>query len=336
MSDNHFLKSVPRTLIREKLQSNKRLVVFVIFIGIATFIWILWSLEKENGYTTIISSPIEFVGIPNNSVLVNELPAKIQIEVTGGGFSLLRHNWDLTKPKLKIDVRNFDDGLLKDEQEKTIIVSLDKIKSKLDSQLPNLQINSFFPDTISIKFARMVSKTIPVLVNLDLELEKQYMIRGKIKIVPDSIEISGPASLLDTLESVYTIPLKLRKVNSDILRNLDLVKTQEKLSYSENRVQVNIPVEQFTEKSLEVPVFGINIPESMNLKLFPSTIMLAFRVVISKFEAVQPENFSLIVDYSNITDGIPSRLTVTIIKSPEYISNIKVNPEDVGYILEKK
>jgi len=161
------------------------------------------------------------------------------------------------------------------------------------------------------------------------------MLRGSIVIIPDSIEVSGPSSVLDTLSSIFTNPLKLRKVENAIKRNLGLVAVHEKLTLSEKRVQVEIPIEQYTEKSLDVPVNSINVPDSLHLKIFPASAKLTFRVVVSEFEAIQPENFNLSVDYASIVEGNPERLMIEIVQSPEYIDNIKINPETVGYILEK-
>ncbi len=334
MSEKLFFKNISKPFIKEKLRANKRLVVFLIFIGIATFIWFLWTLEKE--YTSLISNPIEFVGFPEDRILVNDLPDRIQLEVRGEGFNLLRHNWDITKSPLKIDFKALHNAPLSDEDGQTIVLHLNQITIKLSAQLSNINVNSVIPETISVKFDRMIRKTVPVTVDLDLELEKQYMLRGGLIITPDSIEISGPSTILDTLSSVYTNKLRLRKVDGNIHRNLGLVDIHDKLSFSQKKIQVDIPVEQFTEKSIEAPILGINIPDSMHLKLFPANAKLTFRVVISEFEAIQPENFKLNVDYAKITEGTPSRLSILILQSPEYISNIKINPETVGYILENK
>ncbi len=333
MSENGLLKNNPGLTTREKLQLNKRLVIFFIFIGIATFIWLLWTLEKE--YNTLIYNPVEYVGLPKDRVLVNDLPSKIQLEVKGNGFAILRHNWDVSKSPLRIDFRELYHDQLNNEDNHKLDLSLKQIKTGLANQLHHIEVNSVFPDTITFRFVRLVKKMVPVVANLEMELEKQYMVRGEVKIIPDSIEISGPSVIIDTVMSVATSPLKLKNLGKNIQKSLALVAIHDKVSMSMTRVQIEIPVEQFTEKSLEVLVYGTNIPDSLHLKLFPAAAQLTFRVVVSEFEAIQPENFKLCVDYSNVIEGIPSKLKILILQSPEYISNIKINPETVGYILEK-
>jgi len=332
MAENGFFKNIPGKT-REKLQLNKRLVIFLVFIGIATSIWFLWTLEKE--YTTVISNPVEYVNLPDNIVLVDELPSKIQMEVTGKGFAILRHNWDISKKSLKIDFKVLHPAKLDETDGQRIELNLNSIKTRLADQLTDIRVIAVIPNTIPLEFARMVKKMVPIIADLDLELEKQYMLRGSIVIIPDSIEVSGPSSVLDTLSSIFTNPLKLRKVENAIKRNLGLVAVHEKLTLSEKRVQVEIPIEQYTEKSLDVPVNSINVPDSLHLKIFPASAKLTFRVVVSEFEAIQPENFNLSVDYASIVEGNPERLMIEIVQSPEYIDNIKINPETVGYILEK-
>ena len=332
MSENGFFKNIPG-ITREKLQLNKRLGIFLIFIGIATSIWFLWTLEKE--HTTVISSPVEFTNLPGDRVLVNELPTRIQLEVTGKGSDLLRHNWEIVKSPLRIDFKALHQGELSDTGDQRIVLDLSGIITRLTSQLPDIIVNQVIPDTISFAFARMVTKMIPVIADLDLELEKQYMVRGNIVINPDSIEVAGPSTIMDTIRGIYTNTLKLKKVENTIKRNLSLVEVHEKLKLGGKRVQVEIPVEQYTEKSLEVPVNSINVPDSLHLKIFPASAKLTFRVVVSEFEAIQPENFKLNVDYSKAMEGNPERLMIMIMHSPEYIENVRIHPETVGYILEK-
>ena len=334
MSENTFLKNIPGILRREKLRPNTRLGIFFIFIGIATLIWFLWTLEKE--YSTIISNPIEFVGMPDDLILVNELPDKIQMEVKGRGYAILRHNWDITKSHLKIDFGSLYKGNPDDISEPTITIPLQDQKARLSNQLANIQVNSILPDAISFTFARMVKKKVPVIADLDLQIEKQYMIRGDIKITPDSIEISGPSTLLDTIYAINTAPLKLRKVDSRIQRNLALVDLHNKVNLSKKRVQIEVPIEQYTEKNIEIMLNGINVPDSLLLKVFPASVLLTFRVVVSEFENIQPEDFNLVVDYEKTIDGTPSKLAVQVLNYPDFIENLKFNPESVTYILENK
>ncbi len=334
MSENSFFKYIPGFITREKLRPNKRLGAFVIFIGIATFIWFLWTLEKE--YTTIISNPIEFVNLPNELVLANKLPEKIQMEVTGRGFALLRHNWDISKSRLKVDFKTLYQGENDALDNQIITLSLQTVKTRLSTQLTNIDVNTIIPDAVSFKFAKMIKKMVPVKADLDLQIEKQYMVKGEISITPDSVELLGPSTILDTITAIMTAPLKLKKVDRNIQRNLSLQQVHDKVSFTNKRVQIEIPVEQYTEKTMEVPVFAYNVPDSMLLKVFPASVKLTFRVIVSEFENIQAENFNLGVYYNQVSGGTPSKLTIQLIAYPDFIENIKVSPETVAYILENK
>ncbi len=334
MSENSFFKHIPGLISREKLMPNKRLGVFFIFIGIATLIWFLWTLEKE--YTTIISNPVGFVDLPNDLVLINDLPEKIQMEVTGRGFAILRHNWDIKKNRLKVNFKVIYPGKIDALNNNNITISLQPVKNRLTNQLNNIHVNSIIPDTISFKFSTMIKKKVPVKADLDLQIEKQYMVKGGIIITPDSVEISGPSAILDTIPQIMTAQLKLKKVDGNIQRNLSLLQIHDKVSFTNKRVLVEIPVEQYTEKSMEVPVFAFNVPDSMLMKVFPASVKLTFRVIVSEFENIQAENFNLGVYYDQISGKSPSKLTIQLLDYPDFIENIKINPETVAYILENK
>jgi hypothetical protein len=336
MADNSFFKNIPGIFSRERLRPNKRLVIFIIFIFIATIIWLLWTLEKE--YTTVISNPVEFTGLPQDWVLANKLPEKIQLEVTGSGFAILRHNWDINKSPLRINFKNLYREPTEKLVGKTISLSLNPgpVRTRMSNQLSPLRVNSVIPDSISFVFAEMTSKKVPVNADVKVEMEKQYMLKGDVKVIPDSIEITGPSTILDTIGFVQTTPLDLKKINGNVTRSLAIKNIHNKVSLSKKRVQVEIPVEQYTEKSIEIPLTGINVPDSLHLKLFPAEATVTFRVVVSEFRNIQPENFLLTVDYSQIPASGQSKLTIKISDHPSFIGNIKVNPETVSYILEAK
>lgn len=46
------------------------------------------------------------------------------------------------------------------------------------------------------------------------------MLKNDISIAPDSVDISGPASILDTLKAVYTTPITLKNLSKDVTKTV--------------------------------------------------------------------------------------------------------------------
>lgn len=309
-------------------------MVFLIFVGIATFFWFLRALEQT--YISQIEHPVIYTNLPDKKILVKELPRRLSLEVEGTGFAILRHNWDISKNPVRINFEQIYKNTLPQSSQLNVSIPTIQLKPKIASQLNKLRITSIKPDSIDFSFSGTLTRKVPILLDLELGLEKQFMIRDQILISPDSIDVTGPAIILDTLRGIYTANLRFKNLDHSIIRNIGLVKPDEQLRLSEKRVVINVPIEQYTEKSLSVPIEGINLPDSLHLKTFPAQVQLKFRVVISAFDAVRPDNFKVIADYLEIDPASPAKIKPQLILAPSLIENPTISPELVDYLLEKK
>ena len=53
-----------------------------------------------------------------------------------------------------------------------------------------------------------------------------------------------------------------------------------------DQVEMNVMIDLYTEKTVEVPVFGVNFPGSKDLRTFPSKVKVTFRVGMSRFKEI--------------------------------------------------
>ena len=97
-----------------------------------------------------------------------------------------------------------------------------------------------------------------------------------------------------------------------------------------------VPVEKFTEGSVEIPVRAANVRNDLLLRTFPDKVKVRFLVPLSKYSLVKPGLFEAIVNAAEIGDGGTSRLQVTVMVAPAYVRDVAVEPERVEFILRKK
>ena len=207
----------------------------------------------------------------------------------------------------------------------------DKISNQLTSEI---QIINVSPDTLFFEFADIISKKVAVIPDLEINFEKQFMLKGKIETKPDSIVIIGPHTILDTINYVKTKYQSLSNINQSIKRNIT-IENIKNVTYEQKRVLVSIPVEQFTEASLKVYIAVINLPDSLVLKTFPGYLTISYLVGLSDYEKVKPYLFKAVVDYNSIGNNMSNKLKVAIVKFPDYIASLKFYPKNVEYIIEK-
>lgn len=182
-------------------------------------------------------------------------------------------------------------------------------------------------------FADRVFKKVPVVSRVNPKPATQYMVHGQIKLVPDSITISGANPIIDTIDFVFTKSQDLVDLVSKYEDKVKLVKIRN-VNFSENEVEVSINIEKFTEGTQKLKINLINVPDSVELRTFPNSVAVTYFVALSDYEKVLPQLFEVVVDYSD-TEKQKSTLDVKITNQPSYIKSLRYNPKSVEYIIEK-
>jgi len=319
-----------RTKIRKIFR--QRLGIFLIFAGIATFLWFLQALQKD--YVTVIDNPLIFKNLPEGQIQISDLPRKLSMEIESNGLSILRHNWDLSKQPIQIDFRELVPEQRSSNRSRWITVSLAGYRQKIAAQMGNFQIISLFPDTLTLGLAKITKRKVKVIPDVSFETAPEFMLTQPVYTIPDSILVTGPDLLIDTLKGLATDPIRFRRIDKTISRNVSLAEVSEDLKLSDTRVELVIPVEQFTEKTVKVYVEPVNTPDSTYVKTFPSAVNLTFRVAMSQFDKITERDFKVVVDYNEHIEG-KTKLKVAAKRWPPGVDQIRLSPDQVEYIIEK-
>jgi len=205
--------------------------------------------------------------------------------------------------------------------------------SELSYQMSNdLKIMSMNPDTLFFRFDKMGQKRVKVKPVVNVNLKKQYQISGNIIIAPDSVTVNGPQSTLDTLRFVATETQQYNAVSEPVQKQVNL-KPVKGLFFEHQSVELNIPVEEYTEAQQSVPIVLDNQPSDVIVKLFPAKVKISFQVGLSRFSETHPEDFKLTVSYTDIQKG-KQRLKISAETVPAYIYDLKIIPEELEYLIE--
>jgi YbbR domain-containing protein len=198
----------------------------------------------------------------------------------------------------------------------------------------DVKILDIFPDSLIFEFGEIVQKSVPVVPNLSINYEKQFMLAGEITTYPDSIIVSGPNFIIDTIKQVFTRFEMISEVNQSVTRNCNL-EVMKNVTYSERKVMVNIPVEQFTESILDIPIEKIHVPDTLVLKTFPGSVKLTCNVSLTNYDKLTSHQFRAVVDFEGIENNLSNKLKVSIVKAPDYVRSVRFHPINVEYIIEK-
>ena len=275
---------------------------------------------------------VTYSELPQNKSLINRLPDSVVLNLRTSGFSLLKEKLFSSKRNILIDCSN-----LRLNSDSISYLSTVSIADRIESQLGNdYSVTKIFPDTVFFNFSARSSKTVPVKLNISLGFEKQFQLSDSIKIEPARVTVYGAKEVLSKIDHVLTDYLVLNKLSKTTSKTLGFADGGRGLGFSSDSVQVTIPVDQFTEGNMEVPIEVMNLPAGYSLKLFPDKVNLRFIVGISNLSRLNSSLFKVTVDYAKAGDGSNSKLKLELVESPSYINGIKMEPEKVEFIIRKK
>lgn len=326
------IKALGHELIKLKdFRPNRNIITYLICVVIASILWFLNALNKD--YSAELSYPVKYINFPEGKYSVIKLPSQLQLEVKAKGFALLGHHIKTSFLPITFNVSTYSHHLKNKDGIYEYILNTNDIKDKIGSQLSSgIKLLSVNPEEIIFRFADARQKKVAVKPDVRYTLKRQYIL-NRISASPDSVWVSGPAPVIDTLRYVTTEPLNFKEVGREVSRSVHLAPLPE-CSVQDQNINVTLEVEQFTEAKRTLPIVAERVPESMNMRLFPPTVNISYEVGLSKYDQVKDSDFVIAVVYPKDTNT--PFLEVQVRKAPAFITNLTYTPQKVEYILEKK
>ena len=326
---NNTISKIPEFFKLEKLKNDKRIVVFLVCLLIATGLWFLNALSED--YSTTLSYPVKYVNPPNRQFLANTPPEKLDLKVDAHGFTLLRHKLSLSFSPIILNLTNITKNL--DATDGTYMIPSSSLLRRIRSQVSNeITILEVHPDVIPIVLDSLKSKTVPVLANINVNFKTQFNLKSPAWLDPAEVKITGPSAIIDTIKQLGTEAENFENLDETIEKYLEVVHPP-KTNVSPAKVMLTIEVEKYTEKVLRIPVLIRNKPDDINIKLFPSEVNVTCLVGLSEFEDITSNDFSAYVDYEEVSKNA-SNLHVSIERKSSYMQVARITPDVVEYLIE--
>jgi hypothetical protein len=315
------------------LLQQRKLITFLFFVVLSTAFWFVRSLGEQ--YETYVTYPVRYVNLPENKVLIGEVPDKLQLRVRAKGFKLIKSKLNHSLIPLRFNVSSFSLNSIGID---TFYIITESVRDLLSAELDNMTILHISPDTLFFRFTEMVVKkvsVIPILAMHDKFFQKQFMQNGKISVSPDSIIISGPGFYVQEISHVLTKPLNFTNLEDTTETECNL-QPIDRVNYSQQKVHVLIPVDRFTEVEERLTVAPVNVPDSLNMIAIPGQITVTYRICLSNYNKVMNNPLTPRIDYTAIQQKQLSRLTVFLTDTPHTISNIRFSPKETEFLITRK
>ncbi|MBT8266496.1 MAG: YbbR-like domain-containing protein [Bacteroidia bacterium] len=309
------------------LLRKRKINIFFLFFLLALIFSILTKLSTD--YTQTISFTVEASHIPEDKVIIKDSIQKLNITLTTYGFKLIRYQ--LSEPSIEINIDRLD----KDDH--YFIWTEHKEFANIVAQFDaNVKIDNINPDTLKLRYDTNAVKKIPVILNSKIKFSPGYDLLNSFAITPDSVKVIGPKIVIDAISEVQTDTLEQIEVNKDISTSVALqISGNDQITYSQNKVKVEGRVDRFTEGSVSVPVIVKNVPENVNLKIYPKSIDVIYYASLEDFKNIGPNSFIVACDYKDVLQEESSYLTPIIIQQPEFIKGVRLNLKRIEFFITK-
>jgi hypothetical protein len=305
---------------------RKRFLVLTTCMLIAIAAWLFMALNNKYPYT--VKTVLKYNNIPQKKAFHPLQSDTVDLQVEGTG-------WQLLFARLRIKPQSIAISLEKLNNRNFILFSeqLYNVNNQLET---SQKIISVKPDTLYFDFSEKTVKRVPVKLVSDIGFIKQYGVSNPIDITPDYVTISGPEEELNKIKEWKTDSLNLKDVQYTTKNMVGMTQSKMKnVSIFPASVEVKIPVDEFTEKVLDIPLKVINNREYYSVKLYPRKVKITFLVALSKYNQVNEDFIEAVVDMSEWKELNHNRLRVKIVRFPDFCKLVQILPGKVDFIIEK-
>lgn len=321
-----FLKTKKQTKDFLLSAKSREFFVFLCFFFIAAGFWLLQTLN--NDYETEFSIPVRLRNVPENVVITSEPVSEVRVRVRDKGTVLLNYMLGKNFYPIILDFKNYTN------MGNHVQVQTSQVQKWITGQLnASTALLSMKPDTLEYYYSTGVSKMIPVKLCGNVSAGEQYYLPDTL-FTPDSVRVYAPSDALDTMKVAYTLPLSLDNITDTLEREVTL-SAPKGAKYIPASVKLTLPVDMYTEKTVEVPLRGVNFPADKVLRAFPSKIKISFQVGMGRFRQITADDFHLVVSYEELVRLGSEKYTVKLRTLPEGVSHVRFNPEQVDFLIEQ-
>ncbi|MBO0341227.1 MAG: CdaR family protein [Bacteroidota bacterium] len=303
--------------------------IFSLFLLCSFLAWFISNLSET--YESRAYFTLNYRNLPDSLLLGENSNDQIEAKLRTSGFQFLYYK--IFKSRMDIDVSQAE--LFNGEY----VLSEDALKKQMDQQLSqNISLLELDRSQLVVDMYQVDTKKIPISAKLDLQLQQNYILDGKVKITPDSVEVKGPKSEIDTIRTINTSLIQLTNVNDDFSNEVTLVfpKGLDNSIFSIGRATVSGKVSKFSEKVFEVPVQVINIPEGYQIKTFPNQVTILCKATIERLKEISASDFEIVADYGQLKGSESSSLFLEVTESPQKVYDVRLEENTVNFVLKQQ
>ncbi len=313
-------------IIKLSATEKRRVTVFFTCLALAVVAWLAVTFSRT--YNFKVKQVLAYKNAPKKRAFHSLQSDTVDVIVKGTGWQMLSSKINSMNPAIKVDLQSL-------EYEDYVLLS-EQIRAINKSKEYQHEIVAFDPDTLYFDFSHRRVKRVPVKLAMKLKYQQQYAQAEDIVIKPKYVTVSGPSNVVDKITYWTTDSLKADNINESINTRIRLSPVKEgNIGVYPNSVQIQIPVNEFTEKTIEVPVKLVNNTNYYNVNLLPKKVKVTFTTALNKYAEMNEEFFEAQVDLNMWKNYGYKMLPVRITQLPDFCRVVRIEPQNVDFIIKK-
>ncbi len=303
---------------------TRKFNVFLFFLLLALIYSMLSKLTSN--YTKTIVFAVKAVDVPSDQVVLDQSIDSIRLELKGYGYNLAKYYID--EPLIEISLNNLNK--VNSKYQWTKQRNFSDLQSKFNK---SVSLVSSSVDQIDFIIEQYESKKVPIELELAIGYKSGFDSFQEYKLSKDSITVTGPNSLIDTINVIQTHKLVLNEIDSEINTKIKIKSPENNnITHSETEIDFQLKVEKFTEESIKVPITIVNIDDNMKINYYPKVVSVLYRVSIKDYKAVNPMDFRVECDLNTINKD-NSVLISSITKKPSNVKKCRIENNQIQYVI---
>ena len=299
----------------------RKAVTYLVFVVIAALFWFILALNDN--IQEDFEVKVNIYNVPDSITFITKPPTKIHVSVRDKGTNLWR-NGIVGYPQVNLNFREYSaDGLMR--------VSRSELNAAIkDAFGASAALISVSRDSLLLTYTNLPGRRVPIVVETNVSAAVGKIITGNPVVNPKSVTVYSTRDILDTVMRVYTNCIKRSKLEEPTQVSVK-IRPIPGVRIEPETATVTINVEPLVRKETNVAITIDNVPEGMDLLLFPSSVAVEYFVPMSRFSSndAAPE---VKVDFRDLQSS-RKKLPLRVGRHPKDMMNVTILADSVEYTL---
>ena len=296
---------------------REKLLVFGGSVILAFCLWFIVNLSRD--FSITFTLPLEVVDMAEDMALVEEPPEDVSVGISGEGWTLI--SLYSNPPLVRVNVEGSE-------------INLHEVVQQQLSSISDITITQVEPTRLNLRMEEKMSREVYVEPRVEIRSRDRFGLIGEPVWEPGTVTVTGAASRVEQVDTVFTVATVLEDVNESREVELALEQPTTGLRLSPDHIDYRFQMAEFTEGEVRVPIRIRNLPPDRSVSYYPSSVTVRFEVPIDQYNDVRNARpFNAYVDYSTIEADTTGLVAPEVERSddPYEVRLRSVQPRTVSY-----